>query len=163
MRLDGPHSCLSRLRTFSRSVSLVAAALAMMGVAAAQALAQHAAEAEGAHVFMASHCFVCHGEMGNGGAGPSFRDDHFLGITDYVVAQILIGRGIMPPFVDKLSDGQIAAVASYIRTSWGNNFGAVKPDQVAQVRKQIEGEEARTGSSQSRQGQTPNPPPENRK
>ncbi|MBV9373805.1 MAG: cytochrome c, partial [Alphaproteobacteria bacterium] len=88
----------------------------------------------GSEIFTSSGCFVCHGQMGNGGAGASFRGDRFLLITDYVVAQILLGRGIMPSFADKLNDRHIAAVASYIRTSWGNRFGGVKPEEAAQIR-----------------------------
>lgn len=91
----------------------------------------------GAHVYMNARCFACHGEYGFGGVGPRFREDRFLGVTDYVVAQILIGRGVMPSFAEALNDQQIAAVATYIRTSWGNNFGHVKPAEVAKVRKQI--------------------------
>jgi mono/diheme cytochrome c family protein len=132
-----------------------AALLLFVGASAAPALAENAGPADGQHVFMQSGCFACHGEMGFGGAGPRFRDDPFLGITDYVVAQILIGRGIMPSFADKLDDRQIAAVASYIRNSWGNHFGAVKPDQVAQVRQTVQQEYGLMGSSQ------PNPGPSN--
>jgi mono/diheme cytochrome c family protein len=162
MRVHPLRPRLPQRPLWPRRASLLAA-LVLSLAGAGRAGAQDAAHREGAHVFMESHCFVCHGEMGNGGAGPSFRDDRFLGITDYVIAQILIGRGIMPSFADKLSDGQIAAVATYIRTSWGNDFGAVKPEQVAQARKRIKGEEAHMGSSEPRPGQTPNPPPENQK
>jgi mono/diheme cytochrome c family protein len=92
----------------------------------------------GQQVFMSSGCFVCHGEMGNGGAGPGFRGDPFLAISDYVVAQILLGRTIMPAFGETLNDDQIAAVASYIRNNWGNHFGEVRPQEVARLRKQFE-------------------------
>jgi mono/diheme cytochrome c family protein len=76
--------------------------------------------------------------MGEGGAGPRLRGDPFLSITDYIAAQILLGRGIMPGFGQSLSDQQIAAVASYIRTSWGNKYGEVKPEEIAQMRKKFE-------------------------
>ncbi len=86
---------------------------------------------------MHSGCFACHGEMGYGGAGPRFRGDKLLSADDYVIGQILIGRGIMPAFGPKLSDQQIAAVATYVRNSWGNRFGAIAPDQVAKMRKTL--------------------------
>jgi mono/diheme cytochrome c family protein len=92
----------------------------------------------GAQVYMQARCFACHGEFGFGGAGPRFRENRFVGLTDYVVGQILVGRDIMPSFADTLNDAQIAAVASFIRTSWGNKFGPVKPEQVAQIRKEIQ-------------------------
>lgn len=132
-----------------RSLSRAAFALIFAG-AAGQALAKDASSPDGSHVFMQNRCFACHGQAGNGGAGPSFRADRFLRITDYVIAQILLGRGIMPPFADQLSDGQIAAVATYIRNSWGNDFGAVEPQQVARVRTEIEPGQNQSGSSQPR-------------
>jgi mono/diheme cytochrome c family protein len=89
----------------------------------------------GKAVFMDSGCFACHGELGYGGAGPRFRNDKLLAADQYVVGQILIGRGIMPSFAHKLSDEQIAAVATYIRTSWGNKFGPVSVSDVKKARK----------------------------
>jgi len=43
----------------------------------------------------------------------------------------------MPPFGDKLNDQQVAAVATFIRNAWGNHFGEVKPQAVAEVRRQL--------------------------
>jgi mono/diheme cytochrome c family protein len=91
----------------------------------------------GGETYMRAGCFACHGEMGYGGAGPRFRNDKLLAADDYVIGQILLGRGIMPSFAHKLDDQQIAAVASYIRNSWGNDFGPVSADQVAKARKQF--------------------------
>ena len=137
-----------------------ATALASLGailLLSAPAAAVDKPPPDGHQVFMQSGCFACHGEMGNGGVGPRFREDRFLAFTDYVVGQILIGRSVMPAFADKLDDQQIAAVASYIRDSWGNQFGEVKPQEVAQVRKLLEQEQqALSGSSEPRQ-----PPPAN--
>ena len=119
-------------RPIRGSVLVVAGVCGWIGPAVAQN------EADGSQTYMQSGCFVCHGQMGEGGAGPRLRGDPFLSITDYVVAQILLGRGIMPSFGQKLDDQQIAAVASYIRTSWGNKYGEVKPQEVAQIRKKLE-------------------------
>ena len=93
--------------------------------------------AAGHKVYMQARCYACHGEMGFGGVGPRFREDHFVGMGDYVVGQILIGRGVMPSFADALDNKQIAEVATYIRNSWGNNFGPVKSAEVEHVRQQI--------------------------
>jgi mono/diheme cytochrome c family protein len=90
--------------------------------------------ADGQQVFVQSHCSGCHGELGYGGAGPPLRGNHILPVTDYVIAQILVGRGIMPSFADKLDDRQIAAVATYIRTSWGNKDGPVDAASVTKIR-----------------------------
>ena len=43
----------------------------------------------------------------------------------------------MPAFDWKLSDQQIAAVASYVRNSWGNGADEVSPDEVKDLRKKL--------------------------
>ncbi len=115
------------------------------------ARAQSALAQSGEAIFMQNNCFVCHGQQGFGGIGPSFRNDPFLLLTEYVACQILLGRGVMPPFGGKLNDNQIAAVASYVRNSWGNHFGDVRPDEVAQVRQMVD--------AFKRQTANPAPPP----
>jgi mono/diheme cytochrome c family protein len=45
--------------------------------------------------------------------------------------------GAMPSFAWKLSDQQIASLLTYIRNTWGNAAPAVKPEQVADVRKDL--------------------------
>lgn len=110
---------------------------------AGPALAQSAASgsgnsgSEGARIYKDGGCFTCHGELGFGGAGPRLRNDPFLLLNDYVIGQILVGRGIMPSFASRLSDAQVAAVASYIRTSWGNDYGAVGAQQVGELRQRF--------------------------
>jgi mono/diheme cytochrome c family protein len=100
--------------------------------------AQNEAADLGEKIFMQNNCFVCHGQQGYGGIGPAFRNDPFLLLTEFVATQILLGRGVMPPFGAKLDDNQIAAVASYVRNSWGNHFGVVKPEDVARVRQMVD-------------------------
>lgn len=96
----------------------------------------------GATIYKEAGCFACHGGLGYGGAGPRFRGDKLLSADTYVVGQILIGRGIMPAYADKLSDAEIAAVATYIRTSWGNAFGPVEPHRVAEIRATLADQES---------------------
>jgi mono/diheme cytochrome c family protein len=45
--------------------------------------------------------------------------------------------GSMPAYAAKLSDQQIADVATYIRNSWGNSASAVAPAQVEKARKPL--------------------------
>jgi len=104
----------------------------------------------GKKLYMDARCFACHGEYGFGGAGPRFREDRYLGLSSYVIGQILLGRDIMPPFEHVLDDQQIAAVATYVRNSWGNNFGDVQPAQVAEVRDEAKSHPPQRG---------PQPPP----
>ena len=65
--------------------------------------------------------------------GPKLAGDAKLSDADFVINRILKGGGNMPAFKDKLSPEQIAAVASYIRTNFGNSFGPVTVDQVTQL------------------------------
>ena len=44
------------------------------------------------------------------------------------------GRGGMPNFSDDLDDKQIAAILTYVRTSWGNAAPALDPAAVAAAR-----------------------------
>ena len=128
-----------------RSTAAVATA-ASFYCAAAPGLAHNEAGG-GEQIFMQNNCFVCHGQQGFGGVGPALRNDPFLKLGDHVVGHILMGRGVMPPFGDKLDDRQVAAVATYIRNSWGNHFGDVSPEQVAQIRHDLDAVRQQTTSS----------------
>jgi len=79
-------------------------------------------------------CASCHGADGEGGVGPALAGNQELQDTSYVLNHILYGEGIMPAFNDQLSDEQIAAVATYVRNAWGNDFGAITAEQVRQAR-----------------------------
>jgi mono/diheme cytochrome c family protein len=88
----------------------------------------------GEQIYMQSRCFACHGQLGTGGFGDRLAGDRMLAIQPFVIAQILLGRGKMPAFADRLSDQDIAAVANYVRNDWGNKFGPVSAGDVAAVR-----------------------------
>lgn len=92
----------------------------------------------GHQLYAQLHCSGCHGGMGFGTIGPKFRGNDRLNDDVHVVGQILIGPGIMPSFAE-LSDAQIAAVASYIRESWGNEYGELNANRVNEIRTQIAG------------------------
>lgn len=40
----------------------------------------------------------------------------------------------MPDFGWRLSDQQVAQIATFVRTSWGNNAAPVTADQVKEIR-----------------------------
>lgn len=87
-----------------------------------------AAFAAGPEIY-ARHCQVCHGGRGAGGIGPSLADNPRLSKASYTVSRIVMGGGGMPAFTFELSSAEIAAVATLIRTSWGNEYGAVSLGQ----------------------------------
>jgi cytochrome c oxidase subunit 2 len=84
-----------------------------------------------------ANCQACHQVNGQGMA-PTFPSlvggKISTGPAEGHIAQILKGKNLMPPFGDKLSDADVAAVATYERNSWGNKAGDVAPAQVAAQR-----------------------------
>lgn len=80
------------------------------------------------------NCSSCHGGEGGGGAGPALAGNQDLQDVGATAGQIIHGGGGMPAFGSRLSDEQVAAVASYVRNSWGNEFGPVTPAEAEQQR-----------------------------
>lgn len=80
------------------------------------------------------NCRACHGPAGAGAQGPALAGNANLADTEHVVQTILFGFGYMPPFAGTLDDGEVAAVATYVRNAWGNEFGPVDEATVAAQR-----------------------------
>jgi mono/diheme cytochrome c family protein len=122
--------------------SLVYAAAAVAGLlAAGAASAQPGDAALGAQVF-AQNCAACHQANGEGikGAFPALAGDPFvLGDPKAIAYVPLHGRGGMPNFSEDLTDAEIAAVLTYVRSSWGNHAPAVEVATVAAVRGATDG------------------------
>lgn len=57
------------------------------------------------------------------------------GLTGPVVVSGKTYNGMMPAWSSQLSNADIAAAISYIRSSWGDNASAVTADQVSVVSK----------------------------
>lgn len=81
-----------------------------------------------------ANCAVCHGATGQGSVGPALAGNSNLTDPDYHIRQILRGGNSMPSFAKSLSDDDIAAIATFERTSWGNDFDPITSEQVAAVR-----------------------------
>jgi len=75
-----------------------------------------------------ANCAMCHGEQGRG--NPTLAGNRKLQDADFVIRQVLRGSRYMPAFGDRLSDKEIAAIITYIRNSWGNNYGTVTEEMV---------------------------------
>ncbi len=101
-----------------------------------------------------ANCNGCHGPNGMGTAGkipPLAGSEWVLGDADTVAAIVLNGLGgsiqvagksygneAMTPFGPTLSDGDIAAVISYVRNEWGNAAEVISAEEVAKVRARIQ-------------------------
>lgn len=109
---------------------------------------------QGEQIFQ-QNCAVCHGPSGEGAVGPALADNANLADTTRVVDQILYGGQAMPPFAGTLSDEQIAAVATFIRTAWNNDFGEVSTEQVAARRSGEPIEDQQAGQAQNQAATQP--------
>lgn len=90
-----------------------------------------------------TNCSTCHGANGQGGAGPALAKNtvvmgdpakliHIVkdGLTVPTKINGQTYSGTMPAWKGTLSGADIAAVISYIRSSWGNKASAVTTAQV---------------------------------
>ncbi|RYE51615.1 MAG: L-sorbosone dehydrogenase, partial [Hyphomicrobiales bacterium] len=82
----------------------------------------------------AETCAVCHGPAGRSENAKVLAGDQKLADPDYVARSILHGFGYMPAFKDRLSDNDIAEIGTFIRNSWGNDFGVLTTEEVQKLR-----------------------------
>jgi mono/diheme cytochrome c family protein len=93
---------------------------------------------DGAALFQAI-CQGCHmpGAQGATGAGayPALAQNKKLAAAAYPVYTVMRGRKGMPSLASYLSDAQVIAVVTYVRTHFGNNYGdPISPDLVKAAR-----------------------------
>ena len=105
--------------------------------------------ADGAKIYAERGCVGCHAQDGRGGMGRKLAGNPRLADANRVIGQILLGGNGMPPFADQLDDAQVAAVASYVRSSFGNDYGPVPAQQVAQLRANPDAARASANADQS--------------
>ena len=96
-------------------------------------------------VLFQSNCAVCHQADGKGvkGAFPSLVASDIVHDADARLHIEIVLKGydarseysVMPPFGDRLSDAEVAAIVNYERTSWGNDAKTITEAEVAAVRK----------------------------
>lgn len=83
-------------------------------------------------------CQACHMADAKGGTGaatiPALAGNPRLAASAYPVMLITHGRGAMPSLTDTLTPAQVAEVATYVRTHFGNSYA--KPVTVEEVKAQ---------------------------
>lgn len=112
------------------------AAAAEAAPAAAKELSKDELMSKGESAYKAS-CAACHQANGQGLPPnfPSLAGSAVVkGPADAQIAQILNGKGLMPPF-KHLSDEDIAGIVTYTHNSFGNSGPVVQAAAVAAVRK----------------------------
>jgi alcohol dehydrogenase (quinone), cytochrome c subunit len=116
--------------------------------AATRALQSARPLAPGAVIY-AGACSACHGNDGKGqppfmpplAGNPVVLDADPSSLVNLVLngAQPIVVKGVpdayrMPQFRIQLNDAQIAQVLSFVRGAWGNDAGAIKREQVKDLR-----------------------------
>lgn len=91
-----------------------------------------AAVMEAGETLYTTTCVGCHGAQGEGPARV-FAGNENLEYIVLIASQVIVGGEFMPAFPE-LTDEEIAAIGTYIRNSWGNAFGIVLPEDIAQYR-----------------------------
>lgn len=122
-----------------RRIMFKAATVMVASLAGSAAMAQENA-GQGGELFemgreiYGDYCVQCHRETGEGmpPTFPALAGNEKLEDTELVVENIFRGRGAMPAFPN-LDAEQLAAVATYVRTNWTNDFGAVDVEQVVAI------------------------------
>ncbi|WP_417580370.1 glucose/sorbosone family PQQ-dependent dehydrogenase [Pelagibacterium sp.] len=82
----------------------------------------------------AANCASCHGAGGQGGAGAVLAGNENLADASFVANTLIHGFGYMPAFGNQLSDEDVAQLGTYIRNSWGNDFGVLTTEEVEAAR-----------------------------
>lgn len=115
----------------SAAALFIAAGLA--GAAAAQPAKRSAVNGE---VVFKQNCAACHQAAGQGlrGAFPALAGNAFVQGNPQALASVLLnGRGGMPKFRENLSNEQIAAVLTFVRSAWGNRAPPVSAATIGNV------------------------------
>ena len=92
----------------------------------------------GASIY-ATKCAACHGANGQGGGHgtfPALAGDSLVNAADAngMIGVVQHGRSMMPSWKGQLSAGDIAAVATFVRSAWGNKGGPVSEQDVSAVK-----------------------------
>ncbi len=114
-----------------------------------------------------TYCSACHGADGRGPENnvnpPLAKSEWLLGKPDRAISAVLVGLAgpievagkayhlIMPPQGAVLNDEQLAAILTYVRTSWGNEEEAVSAEQVAEVRERLKDRKTPYGANELRE------------
>jgi mono/diheme cytochrome c family protein len=114
------------------------------------ALLPFSASAQDGGQLFTTYCAACHGGNGEGAGNGQFpplaASPWLAGTQDRAIKIVLMGLEgpvevngrtwnlAMPPQGAAIPDDQIAAILTYVRSSWGNKADAVTPDHVKTVR-----------------------------
>ena len=128
----------------------ITATLSVLTVRGADAQSAAASPPNGQNIY-ATTCAACHQASAEGMPGqypPLARSDWVTGSERRLIRIVLHGltgdvevqgetySGAMPAWGPLLKDAELAAVATYIRSNFGNHAAVVAPESVARIRKE---------------------------
>jgi cytochrome c553 len=141
-----PQADLQAMAVFLKSLPQVASRPEPAPAAAPEAMLKGAA-------LYKNQCATCHGEQGQGrsvggqAVYPALAANRMVRLPQAVNLVRAIAQGGfglatpghprpfgMPPFAQQLKDDEIAALATYLRQSWGAQASAVEPQDVSRFR-----------------------------
>jgi len=108
-----------------------------------------AAQAPDGKIVFSTTCAACHQATGEGveGTYPPLAGSEWVNGDDAKVVRIVLHgltgpvevagetyAGMMPPWGGILKDEDIAAVLTYVRSTWGNKAAPITPARVAAIR-----------------------------
>jgi mono/diheme cytochrome c family protein len=144
-----PAPAKTTARTTAKTAAKPAAKPAATVAAAAAAPAASPAQGTDGKQVYSTTCAACHQATGQGVEGvypPLAGSEWVTGDAGKLVRIVLHGltgpvevagetySGAMPPWGGVLKDVDIASVATYLRSSWGNKASAVTAAEVAKIR-----------------------------
>lgn len=118
----------------TKAIACAVAAMLAASLATTQSISgQSELLAQGQQLYE-DNCAACHQPDGTGTPPtfPALAGNLNVENIEHIVTNIRLGKGNMPPFPD-LTAEEIAALATYLRSSWGNSFGAVTTEEVAVI------------------------------
>lgn len=129
----------------SLAAASITFALAVLGAGQSVLLAQDvpggvtnvAVAAEGRKVYT-QICQACHMADAKGGKGagakiPALAGNPKLANKDFVISQMIKGKGAMPPLAEILTPKQMAAVATYVRSHFNKYPDVVTEANVKRI------------------------------
>jgi len=111
--------------------------------------------AELGQAYFTANCATCHQVNGTGQPGtiPPLAGSEYVNGGSWRLGMILLkgvqgpltvegkqfGAAVMPAWGTQLPDKKIAAILTYVRSSFGNHGGEITPEQIADARKEFAG------------------------
>ncbi|PWK62383.1 c-type cytochrome [Roseicyclus mahoneyensis] len=120
--------------THARTMTAVALAASILAPAARAQGADGANALAAGQTLYEANCAICHQSSGAGRppAFPDLRGNDILADPYVLVSKVAQGLGNMPPF-PTLTAEEIAALATYVGSAWGNSYGAPTEAEVAEI------------------------------